>query len=245
MSHGAWTSTAKSHPGSIRAINEDAFLNEPRAGLWCVADGMGGHLKGDVASALIIQKLAALTVTPAELSSGAIEQALQEVNAEILALSQQVGEKIGSTVAVLLIQGDVASVLWAGDSRIYHLADNQLVQVTHDHNQAEELVKHGLLARHQAKRHPGSNLLTRAIGISHSVSLEHKRVCCKATDKFIICSDGLNGAIEDTRIEAELVKTAFTDISERLVNCALERRARDNVTVITVGHEPNTLMDIC
>ena len=234
MSNGFWISSAKSHPGSVRHVNEDAFLNEPNAGLWCVADGMGGHAKGDVASALIVEKLAALLTASSVLSLESINQAIQAANTEIISLSKQLRTKIGSTVAVLYIQEDVANVLWAGDSRVYHFTDNKLIRVTNDHNQAEELIMHGLLKPDQAHRHPGANLITRAVGTRNSVCLDHKTLHWKPSDKFIVCTDGLYGAIGDAHIEAQLLSAESADLSELLVDSALESRARDNVTVIAV-----------
>lgn len=237
MNNDCWKSTAKSHPGSVRTVNEDAFLNEPGAGLWCVADGMGGHAKGDVASALIVEKLSALMAAPAEISLDLIKQAIEDANAEILDLSTQLGQKIGSTIAVLFIAEDMAHVLWAGDSRVYHFSDNKLTCITKDHTQAEELVIHGFLTPDQAQNHPGANLITRSVGTNRTLNLEHKTLDWKGTDKFIICTDGLYGAIDHAKIEAHLADSTSANLSELLVDCALDGWARDNVTVITVHNE--------
>ncbi|GEA12552.1 protein phosphatase 2C domain-containing protein [Alteromonas sp. KUL49] len=234
----AWTSTAASHRGSIRAVNEDAFLSEPNARLWCVADGMGGHSKGDVASALIVEKLASIIHNQRSLSVASITSAIQEANTEVIELSKQLKEKVGSTVVVLFIEDDCAHILWAGDSRVYRYSNGALECLTRDHNQAEELVAHGLLARSKANSHPGSRLITRAVGTNASLQLEHITVDWHNTDQFILTSDGLNDVMEDPSIVFELANTASDTISDRLIENALNRWALDNISVINVCCTP-------
>lgn len=234
MSRLTWTSMAKSHSGYVRAENEDALLNAPNVGLWCVADGMGGHHKGDVASALIVESLASLTTQTDTVSAETITQAIQSANTKILDLANKFGEKVGSTVAALFIEDNTANVLWAGDSRVYHFSENTLTRITQDHNQAEELVMLGFLAPEQAESHPGSRLLTRAVGTRDMLCLDHKSLPCKASDIFIVCTDGLNGAMDDKTIEALLQTAGETDLSNLLINKALANQARDNVTVVAV-----------
>lgn len=239
-----WTSSAKSHAGSVRPLNEDAYLNEPYAGLWCVADGMGGHLKGEIASSLIVEKLYKLLAEP-DISSANIDSAdkvsvdairgsIDEANVELANLAKQLGEKVGTTAAVLFIEENTAHVLWVGDSRIYHLSDNQLVQLTEDHNQAAELLKYGFITEAQARRHPGSSLLTRAVGTSSSVQMEYKSIPWKANDKFVLCSDGLNAVMEDDSVIKQLLQPDPVDLSQWLINTALERWALDNITAVVV-----------
>jgi protein phosphatase len=240
MNRGSWKSTAKSHKGSVRPLNEDAFLNQPDAALWCVADGMGGHSKGDVASGIIVQKLSELIANSDELSTDSIQTAIEAANTEIVSLSRQLKETIGSTVAVLFVADDIAHIFWAGDSRIYHFTDNKLVQVTQDHNQAGELVKYGMLTPERAKRHPGANLLTRAVGINSSLRLDHKSLAWKESDKFILCTDGLNSVMENVAINAHFIVTESKDWSESLINQALDNWALDNITAVTV-HCDNAL----
>lgn len=234
MKHRAWNSTAKSHPGSVRPENEDAFLNEPGKALWCVADGMGGHDKGDVASQLIVDKLSMLVSSSVSLSIESITQCVEDANSEILSLSQRLGGKVGSTVVILWIYEHTAHVLWAGDSRVYRFSNNKLSRVTADHNQAEELLFHGLISPEKARTHPGTRLITRAVGISSSFTLEHTSFEWKPSDRFILCSDGLNGALEDHVIESLLSKYESLEVCESLLNCALDSWARDNVTVIAI-----------
>lgn len=239
MKKRPWKSTVRSHAGSVRALNEDAFLNAPDAGLWCVADGMGGHLKGEVASGLIIDKLSELVANSGESSTipitiEDISRVIDDANNELLVLSKQFGEKIGSTVSVLFIEGDIAHIIWAGDSRIYHFSDEQLEQVTDDHNQAGELVKLGFISREKARRHPGTSLLTRAVGMNAKLYLEHREVDWKPNDQFILCSDGLNEVMENSSIEAQLNAPHPKDLSDWLVNAALDRWALDNVTAVVV-----------
>lgn len=234
MNCGSWKSTAKSHSGSVRPSNEDAFLNEPGVGLWCVADGMGGHEKGEVASALIIRKLSESIANSEGLSVAHIKNAVNDANSEIIGLSRKLGSKIGSTVAILFMQHDVAHILWAGDSRVYQFSEDRLIRVTEDHNQAQELVKYGFLSPEKVEGHPGSKLLTRTVGTNQRLRLEHKILNVKSTDKFILCSDGMNAVMEGDVAASKLQSAEPGDVGEELIHIALDNWALDNITAIVV-----------
>ena len=164
----AW-SVARTHVGVVRALNEDAHLDNARVGLWAVADGMGGHHAGDVASRATIESLAAI---PAAASGyallGAVQDALQQTNRRLLAQASLIGPGaiIGSTVVALLIRDGHFACLWAGDSRAYRWRDHRLEVVTHDHSVAQEMIDRGEITPEAARSHAHSNLITRALGVT-------------------------------------------------------------------------------
>lgn len=151
-----WQSASCSHVGRVRRINEDAMLDQPERGLWAVADGMGGHTLGDVASRMVVDALAHLPQT----STDAIRACLAEVNRRLMTeAAMRDVQVIGSTAVVLLASGSHCSCLWAGDSRIYRYRDGVLQQLTRDHSHVEELVARGLLSPTEAKRRDVERLL--------------------------------------------------------------------------------------
>ncbi len=233
----SWASHAVSHVGTVRKINEDACLNRPERGLWAVADGMGGHSAGDVASSRIIEALDA--VPPDEnlaRFATAIEETLRAVNAELLQLALD-SEKhtIGSTVAVLVVRGRHALCIWAGDSRIYRSRKGNFEQLTQDHAMVEDMVEVGLITRAEAENHPQANRITRAIGAMDELFVDMDIHAVQPGDRFLICSDGL---YKDTR-SSELARLMRRkgNAAKAAVDLALEHGARDNVTVVTVNIE--------
>lgn len=233
----SWTSHAVSHVGTVRKVNEDACLNRPARGLWAVADGMGGHSAGDVASRKVIDALDRL---PAEESLAAvaagIEDALREANRELLQLAHDSDKHtIGSTVAVLALRGRHALCVWAGDSRIYRLRKGRFEQLTQDHAMVEDMVEVGLITRAEAENHPQANRITRAVGAMDELFVDMDIHAVNPGDRFLICSDGL---YKDTS-DAELGKLLRDkgDTAKAAVDLALEHNARDNVTVVTISIE--------
>jgi protein phosphatase len=220
----------------VRDINEDAFVDRPDLGLWTVADGMGGHTAGDLASGMICQSLNAIK-PPEALSEflDEVEQRLLRVNDKLRAIAKgNESQTIGSTVAALIARGHHAICVWAGDSRIYRCRGGQIVQITQDHALVEELVEKGILTRLQASSHPQGNLVTRAIGATDTLKLDLEIVELQAGDVFVLCSDGLDKEVKP----AEMLQIAGQDnersMSDTLVDLALSRGSRDNVTVVTV-----------
>lgn len=239
MSAFSWTSHARTDPGLVRGHNEDAFLERPEAGLWAVADGMGGHSAGDVASRAIVERLAGIT-PPDSLSQyvTVVESALLEVNARLRELGQRpVKRTVGSTVVALLIRGSHAVALWAGDSRIYRYRNGELIQVSQDHAFVEDLIERGYIDRENAAAHPQSNLVTRAVGAVDDLKLDVEIVELRDGDVFILCSDGLDKEVSEEDIAAVIAQASPGDaapLSDALVDLALSRGARDNVTVASV-----------
>ena len=168
------TSTARTDVGMVRQHNEDAFLARPDLGIWAVADGMGGHSAGDLASEMIVGRLGELHYQPRlGLAVDEVETVLEEINSTLRSLAiSRAAATIGSTVVTLLIRGAHAVCLWAGDSRLYRLRDAQLEQLTQDHTLVADLVARGALGAEQAANHPQSNLVTRAVGAVEGLKLD-------------------------------------------------------------------------
>ena len=240
MLEHSWKSVAKTDIGTIRKVNEDGFLDTPNLGMWCVADGMGGHAKGDVASQLIIDSLqdfASNNNYP--LGTPQIKHVLQQVNSRLVAMASEKQAVIGSTVVVLVFDQQYAHCIWAGDSRIYRVRNNKLTRLTQDHSQVEEMVQQGLLTPEEAENHPNANVITRAVGASEELDLDLVSDVRLDGDKYILCSDGLNKVIDDTEIEQMLLNTPLDSIAHLLIQTSLERNARDNVTVVIVDNQPS------
>lgn len=239
MFENNWTSAATTDIGTVREVNEDNFLDAPQVGMWCVADGMGGHEKGDVASRMIIEYLDCLT-TPElfPLTPEQISERLLSVNDRLVEMAQDLPRSsvIGSTVAVLVFDEQNAHCIWAGDSRIYRLRGNEFTQLTKDHSQVEEMVESGLITAEEAESHPAANVITRAVGANEILELDVISHPLQKDDIFLLCSDGLNKVMNDSDI-ADLLRICPLDTTpDTLIKTALDRQARDNVTVVTVRH---------
>jgi serine/threonine protein phosphatase PrpC len=237
MTHPLFTfdTGAATHPGKVRTRNEDSHLARPDAGLWAVADGMGGHEAGDVASQLIVKALD--TIAAGRSATELLEETENRIavaNGEIIELSRQRGGAVvGSTVATLLISEAHFACLWAGDSRLYLARGNTIKQITRDHTQLEEMLASGALTAEEVKHWP-NNVITRAVGVQENPELDIVTGVIEDSDIFVLCSDGLTRHVADQEIlQCVSTHTAHTS-SAALVGLALERGGRDNVTVIVV-----------
>lgn len=239
-----WTSASQSDVGLVRSINEDACLDMPERGLWAVADGMGGHAAGDVASRMVVEALAALPEpkTPAQFVES-VRDALGMVNRRLReeAALRQV-RTIGTTVAVCLAYGRRCSLLWAGDSRVYLYRDKCLAQLTRDHSAVEEMKSHGYLSAEEALYHPAQHLITRAVGAADSVDLDESTVDAQDGDMLLICSDGLTNEVSDAEIANVLACGNCEEAARALIAMALRAGGRDNISAIVVrADDPATL----
>ncbi|TCW84331.1 serine/threonine protein phosphatase [Burkholderia sp. SRS-46] len=229
-------SASRTDVGHVREINEDDCLALPQRGLWAVADGMGGHSAGDLASRTIVHGLARLAV-PATLADfvAAARAALVAVNAQLRTSATECGVRmIGSTVAVLLASGRQCAWLWAGDSRIYLYRDAHLTQLTLDHTQVAELQAQGHLSAEEARHHPAQHLITRAVGATERLQLDEGRIDVRDGDMFLLCSDGLSNEMEDADIAAALACGDCELATGMLVEHALREGGRDNITAIVI-----------
>lgn len=240
-----WQSASCSHVGRVRRINEDSMLDQPERGLWAVADGMGGHTLGDVASRMVVDALARLP----EVKVSDVRACLNDVNRRLMTeAAMRNVQVIGSTAVVLLASGSQCNCVWAGDSRIYRYRDGVLQQLTRDHSHVEELVARGLLSPAEASRHPGHNLITRAIGVADLLELEESDTEVRADDMFVLCSDGLSNEVDPEQMATLLARHDCKLAAQRLVDEALEHGGRDNVTVVVVmavdrGHDEMTALN--
>jgi protein phosphatase/serine/threonine-protein phosphatase Stp1 len=233
----AWRfhSSATTHPGAVHRHNEDSYVNRPDLGLWAVADGAGGHQAGDVASRIIADALNAVPngFTGAEL--------LVEVRRRIArahdAMWKEASRRgphaiVASTVVALLARYDYYACLWAGDSRAYLLRGERFRQLTRDHSLVQKLFEAGAISAAEALHHPAAHIITRAVGAEH---LELDKVTDRlfVGDRFLLCSDGLFKTLPEHEL-AELLAADEDAPAERLLFAALEGRADDNVTAVTI-----------
>jgi serine/threonine protein phosphatase PrpC len=231
-----WESFGMTNPGKIRGVNEDAFFIDNTNRLWVVADGMGGHAAGDVASQSIADAFGGLDTTD-RLSQTAdgIETTLIELNQRFqdMASSSGDGITIGSTVVVCAFRQGWMLLAWVGDSRIYRWRSGTLHRLTQDHSQVEELISRGLLLRENAESHPAANVVTRAVGADENLYVDLDYCDAQPDDRYLLCSDGLTKEVPTEQIRELLGKdVSAREICEGLIAATLEARARDNVTVI-------------
>lgn len=224
-----------SHTGYARDHNEDNMLAEPDSGLWVVADGMGGHHGGEFASSAIVDSLGSIgrpTSAP-DLQARFVER-IGRANEQIQSHAAQAGATIGSTVVALLAFEQHFACVWSGDSRIYLIRDGQIVQLSRDHTEANELFDRGAITREEAENWPRKNVITRAVGVGHEVQLDHKYGTLKNRDTFILCSDGLTAHVADEEILDIARRQQPQSACDQLLNTTLERGATDNTTVMVI-----------
>ncbi|MGQ9424408.1 PP2C family protein-serine/threonine phosphatase [Gilvimarinus sp. F26214L] len=237
----AWTSSARTDVGLVREVNEDSVIARPDAGVWAVADGMGGHHFGDLASNAIVTALDA--IEPRESLSDyvdAVEDSLLGVNQQLLEEAAQKLETgtMGSTLVALVIKDRVGACLWVGDSRLYRFRNQELVQLSRDHSQLEEMIELGLISREEAENHPDRNIITRAIGVESPLFVDVHVFTTQVGDTFLLCSDGLYGAVSRDDIIATLEQRDVEKSTADLVEKTLANGAPDNVSVIVVQGNP-------
>jgi serine/threonine protein phosphatase PrpC len=231
-----WDSIAISHVGKVRKLNEDACLERPDEGLWIVADGMGGHSSGDLASQMVVNTFSELPLPDSLVESvNLLEEGLLEINRTLRDEADRRGGNttIGCTVVILLAYERQMILLWAGDSRAYCFRTGQLTRITQDHTQVEELVEQGLLLREDAENHPASNVVTRAVGAMDELFIDFNNHPIEPGDTYLLCSDGLNKELQEDEIAAFLEKAGSVEQAGRmLIEETLKRGSRDNVTVV-------------
>lgn len=234
LSHGL------THVGLVRERNEDAFLDRPEAGLWVVADGMGGHEQGDYASAAIVGRLAAFTpFADLEEYTDEVRRALGHVDVHLRARAKALGPRavIASTVACLVVYREEFAAVWSGDSRIYQLRDGELRRLSADHTRLQELIASGRLTPADAASHPEAHVVTQAIGAGR-LHFGTRTGTVRPGDRFMLCSDGLTSMVADGEIAGELAASAAPQpAAERLRDLVLARGAIDNVTIVIVAAE--------
>ncbi len=235
---------ARSDVGMIRSGNEDSFETNVNAerGVFVVADGMGGHAAGEVASLMAVQavitELADLkTIDDAGKAGNKLADALRTANRNIhdRMLAEADKQGMGTTASVLVLDQKRYLIGQVGDSRVYLLRDGSLQQITKDHSYVQEQVDAGFLTPEQAKYHPYSNVITRCVGASESVEPDVYRGELKGGDIFLVASDGLTGMVDDRRIHALLMSRAEPERKvHSLISEANGRGGLDNITAVVV-----------
>lgn len=230
-----FASASCSHVGLVRAVNEDAFLDQPERGLWAVADGMGGHAIGDVASRMVIDALSHVSSSDNLMSlMGDARQRLLSVNRQLRSEAASRGVQIiGSTVVVLFACSDYCGWMWAGDSRLYLYREGRLKLMTRDHSRVEELKSSGQFTA----ENPPRNVITRAVGARDTLGLEVDTMQIQHGDIFLLCSDGLSNALSEAEIADVLVSGDCRQASNALIELALQRGGRDNISVVVTSVE--------
>ncbi len=227
----AWGS--RSDVGLVREHNEDSFV--VRFPLFAVADGMGGHEAGEVASSIAVTRLAELA--PAGADDAELARAVESANMSVIeAPAKGTGRPgMGTTCTSVIIEGTTMAVAHVGDSRCYLLHKGQLMRVTHDHSYVEELVAAGQITAEEARVHPNRSVITRALGNDPKMQADHFTVDVSRGDRILLCSDGLSSMVTDGVIEETLMScTAPQSCADALVDAALAEGGSDNVTCIVI-----------
>lgn len=236
MTQFKWTSASLSHVGLVRAINEDAYLDQPERGLWAIADGMGGHAFGDVASRMVVEALNKVP-QPNSLVKFVTDtrDRLQIVNRQLRAKAATHNVQIiGTTVVVLLAWDSYCGYLWAGDSRIYLYRNGILTQLTRDHSRVEELKSLGSRASEDLINPPSRNMITRAVGAAGTLDLDNETMEVNDGDMFLLCSDGLSNEVSEQEMRSALAPGSCRQASDALIDMALKRGGRDNISAVVV-----------
>jgi serine/threonine protein phosphatase PrpC len=231
-----WRSAAVTTQGNVRKHNEDAILELPGIGLWAVADGMGGHKAGDVASRMVVEALGAVSrlEVVSELVDD-IEDRLRAVNEHLYKTSLEGGGGMsGSTVVVLLALERHCLSLWAGDSRIYRLREGTLAAVTRDHSEVQAMLDEGLLKPESAEQHNSLNVITRAVGGSQELYLDVELRPLQHQDRYLLCSDGLYKELSEADLARHLASNDPNGACKALLKQALSGACTDNVSAIAV-----------
>jgi protein phosphatase len=221
---------AQSIIGCVRAHNEDALLCAPDLGLWAVADGMGGHQRGEVASAVAVA-----TLRDAVAAGQDLEAAVQAAHQAVVTAAS--GSGMGTTLVAVRFAGAEFDLAWAGDSRAYQVGANGITRLSHDHSLVQVLVDAGELSPQQARRHPRRNVVTQCLGQVHQ-ALEVGRVqgALAPGELLLLCSDGLTGELDDDLIQAQCATTeTLEDLVAQLLAQACDAGGRDNISCIVIG----------
>ncbi|MGD8860790.1 MAG: Stp1/IreP family PP2C-type Ser/Thr phosphatase [Myxococcales bacterium] len=242
--------------GRRRLSNEDAFLVDMTLGLFVVADGMGGHNAGEVASEEavdavhgVVRREAASLDQVAQLPPGAsgsmpppmqkaqrvMESAVQAATYMVFGLGEANPDQkgMGTTISALLVRGTYAITAQVGDSRIYHLRGGRVQQLTEDHTLVAWQIKKGLITEEEARHSKQKNVITRAVGSREYVQVDTRSIEVRPGDRFLLCSDGLHGYVEEREV-GDLLAGTVEEAAQRAIDLANQRGGRDNITAVVV-----------
>jgi protein phosphatase len=240
--------TGRSDTGMVREHNEDCFLIMPENGFALLADGMGGHLAGEVASAMAVDRVAQhlmnslgngkprggnQAVPDSALLTDAIKAANRAIHESSIHRPEQAG--MGTTIVAVTFRNNHLTVAHVGDSRLYRYRNGQLSQVTEDHSMVQELLRRGLITPEEARTSANKNLVTRALGVDPIVEVEVREQPVEDGDLYLLCSDGLNDVLTDEEIAAALAASDDLDtVTRNLVSEVNARGGPDNVSIVLV-----------
>ena len=236
----AWA--LRSHPGAVRPENEDfvgAYVppeSDEQGALFVVADGMGGHAAGEVASRLAVEAVLGAWATgrPAP-PHQALRTAVRAANATVFAASlDHEHQGMGTTLTALAVSGNEVHVAHIGDSRAYLVRKRQCTQLTSDHSRVAEMLRMRLITPEQASVHPARSMLTRSLGSGPGVRVDLVQAQVESGDAFVLCSDGLWDLVSKSEISAAVGKETADEAAEEMLRAGLERGAPDNITVVVV-----------
>jgi protein phosphatase len=225
------------HPGLVREVNEDAYFADPELGLWLIADGMGGHQSGEVASGIVARELP-MGVRQGETLADAIDMAHMMIQ---VASEQSSGARhMGSTVVALKMTGLHYQIAWVGDSRAYLWSGQELRRLTKDHSYVQLLLDLGMILEEEMFTHPSRNVISQGLGVGggadgHSVKVDEVEGTLAVGDTLMLCSDGLTGEIREYLLSEIMASTRNNKARlSRLIEAALAFGGADNITVILV-----------
>ena len=231
--------TLRTDTGLIRKLNEDAAWYDEKRAIYAVADGMGGHQAGEVASGIAIEAVKSMAQRERTPGVRALKEMVRAAHNAIAAHAAAHSEcaGMGTTLSVLWRGGNYAYIAHVGDSRIYRFREDKLERITQDHSLVEELVRAGIISSEEARTHPRRNVITRALGTQGENEPDLLVSDVQKGDVFLLCSDGLNSMIEDEAIEKTLRENDLEHAADSLIAQALNAGGRDNVTLILCREE--------
>ena len=227
---------AETHTGNVRSLNQDAWLDLTEQQLWVVADGMGGHAAGDIASQSIVQQLSRFQATR-HLGNNIrqLNSSIHRVNNQLLDLAEaQNSHLIGSTVVVFHTVGHYGVCAWLGDSRLYLFRNGHLKQLSRDHVLANEFQKFEAFLDDKEVTLPQDNSITRAVGGYPHPNIDYLMLEIMANDIFLLCTDGLTREMNDDELEKLLIRNSIQNSMRKLMKTALKREAKDNITAVLI-----------
>jgi protein phosphatase len=233
--------SAATHVGRVRNNNEDSYIARPELGLWLVADGMGGQRSGEVASAIAVQ-----TISGAIADQATLTEAITLAHQAVCRAHDDSSPDMGTTVVALLSRERDYEIAWVGDSRAYLWDLKHLRRLTRDHSMVQEMIDAGVISEREASDHPQRNIITQSVGAPLEPSPKVATLSRQWApgQSILLCSDGLSGELSDDVISTILADSVSPeDGTRQLLQAALARGGRDNITVLLVNGPPTAPKD--